>query len=44
MKNLLQYEKFCHHTLSPRTTLLQENAFNQISFDQKFRKPDLTQK
>jgi len=30
--------------LSPRTALFQENSLNQILFDQKFSKLDLTQK
>ena len=33
---------YCHQ--SPCSTLFQENIFNQISFDQKFRNLDLTQK
>jgi len=42
-------QTFSHHVpfvgpiLSPRTTLLQENSICQISFDQKFGKPELTQ-
>ena len=42
-------QTFSHHVpfvspvLSPRTTLLQENSINQILFDLKFGKPELTQ-
>jgi len=41
-------QTFSHHvpfvgaTLSPRTTLLQENSIYKISFDQQFGKPELT--
>jgi len=37
------HEPFVGPILSPRTTLLQENSIYQISFDQKFGKPELTQ-
>ena len=33
-----------HGCLLPGTNLFQENAFNQLSLDQKFRKLDVTQK
>jgi len=42
-------QTFSHHipfvvlVLSPRTTFLQENSIYQISFDQKFGKPELAQ-
>jgi len=41
--NFFSSRTICGTQLSPRTTLLQENSTNQMSFDLKFGKKELTQ-